>query len=84
MTKQQPPISRRASSIKTFCREHEISESFYFKLKNRGLGPDEMHVGNKVLITDEAAKAWRAAREAASPQRPRKSAAAADTQREPA
>ena len=49
-----------------FCRSHGLSESFYHKLKNEGLGPDELRLGSKVLITHEAAARWRAARERAS------------------
>ena len=50
----------------SFCKAHGLSESFYHKLKNEGLGPDEMRVGSKVLITFESAARWRAAREKAT------------------
>jgi len=50
----------------SFCKAHGLSESFYHKLKNEGLGPDELRLGSKVLITHEAAARWRAARERAS------------------
>ena len=50
----------------SFCKAHGLSESFYHKLKNEGLGPDELKLGSKVLITHEAAARWRAARERAS------------------
>src|SRR5262249_38134535 len=51
-------------SISSFCVAHDISESFYHKLKNEGRGPRETHLGARVLITMEAAADWRAAREA--------------------
>ena len=55
-----------ACSIPTFCRRHHISESFYHKLKAMGLGPATMRIGRRVLISSEAAAAWRRAREANS------------------
>src|SRR5262249_41236109 len=51
-------------TIATFCVAHDISESFFHKLKNEGRGPRETHVGARVLITMEAAADWRAARQA--------------------
>ena len=53
-------------SIASFCVAHGISEAFYFKLKNQGLGPDEMRLGSRVFITHEAAARWRTVREAAT------------------
>jgi len=50
----------------SFCKAHGLSESFYFKPRDQGLGPDELRLGSKVLITHEAAARWRAARERAS------------------
>ena len=52
-----------AFSIRQFCRRHSISVGFYFKLKKAGLAPREMAVGARVLISKEAAAAWRRARE---------------------
>jgi hypothetical protein len=48
-----------AYSIAAFCRRHDISESFYHKLRNQGLGPRTMRVGTRVLISREAARQWR-------------------------
>src|SRR6476660_5443305 len=56
----------RALSIAGFCRAHGISVSMYFKMRAQGLGPREMIVGTRKLISQEAASEWRAAREAAS------------------
>ena len=70
-TKRKPrkPPSRTPSamySIASFCAAHGISEAFYFKLRDQGLGPDEMRLGTRVFITHEAAERWRRAREKAS------------------
>jgi hypothetical protein len=57
------PIFPAAYSISEFCKSHRISESFYFKLKKQGRGPREMRVGDRVLISLEAAADWRRERE---------------------
>ena len=54
-----------AFTIAEFCRAHRISQSMYFKMRNLGLGPREMAVGSRRLISQEAAAEWRKAREAA-------------------
>ena len=53
-------------SIKSFCIAHDISEGFYFKLREQGQGPQEMRLGARVFITFESAARWRAEREAAT------------------
>jgi len=53
-------------TIAEFCRAHRISQSMYFKLRALGLGPREMMVGTRKLISLEAAADWRKAREAAA------------------
>ena len=58
-----------AYSIALFCARHGISERFYFKLKAAGRGPAEMQLGNRVLISREAAARWRAEREVESSRR---------------
>jgi hypothetical protein len=58
--KQQQPL---AYSIKEFCQLHRISQATYFDLKNRGLGPVEMHVGRRRFVSAEAAAEWRRQRE---------------------
>lgn len=55
-----------AYSIPAFARRHGFSQSFYFKLKAQGLGPEEMRVGRRVLISTAAAKQWRKQRTTAS------------------
>ena len=46
-----------------FCRRNRISESFYHKLKKLGLGPVEMRLLNKTLITFRAEAEWQVARQ---------------------
>jgi hypothetical protein len=60
-----PPIlgPPAAYSIAAFCAAHDLSEGMYFKIRKQGLGPREMRVGSRVLITQEAAAAWRRERE---------------------
>ena len=48
-----------AYSIATFCKKHAISESFFHKLRGLGRGPATMRIGARVLISREAARAWR-------------------------
>jgi hypothetical protein len=52
-----------AYTITSFCVAHDLSESFYHKLKNDELGPREMRIGTRVLISHEAARDWRVAME---------------------
>jgi hypothetical protein len=59
----QPPA---ALSIAQFCAAHQISESSYFKMRAAGLGPQEIQVGRRRIISLESAAAWRAEREAAT------------------
>jgi hypothetical protein len=55
-----------AYNIRAFCKRHDISEQFYWKLHAAGLGPAIMKVGARTLISREAAAAWRAERTAAA------------------
>jgi hypothetical protein len=51
-----------AQTIPQFCDDHGISKAYYFLLRKRGLGPDELRPtenGQLVLITAESAAAWR-------------------------
>jgi hypothetical protein len=65
---ERPPMAVPAAaySIREFCAAHRLSESMYFKLRNQGLGPDEMSVGSRRIISFEAAERWRREREAAA------------------
>ena len=58
-------VERAAYSIGEFCASHAISKAFYYTLRKRGLAPDEARVGDRVIITVEAAARWRREREKA-------------------
>jgi hypothetical protein len=51
-----------AFSIAEFCRRHGISIQLFYKCKNQM--PATFRVGARVLISREAAAAWRRQREA--------------------
>jgi hypothetical protein len=53
-------------TIGEFCRDHRISRSLYYILKKQGIGPREMLVQSRRVISPEAALDWRRAREAAA------------------
>jgi hypothetical protein len=55
-----------AYSISEFCRRHAISRQFFHTLRKTGLGPQVLRVGRRVLVSKEAAAAWRAERAAAT------------------
>jgi len=55
-----------AYTISSFCVAHDLSESMFHKMRDKGIGPREMRVGSRVLITFESAAIWRAEREAAT------------------
>jgi len=50
-------------SIREFCEAHGISRTLYFKLRDAGKGPREMQLGSRIVISLEAAAAWRRAQE---------------------
>jgi hypothetical protein len=65
--KKPPPLDElMAYSIKQFCALHGISIDTYFRMQRQGLGPVVMKVGQRTLISAEAAAAWRRAREQAA------------------
>ena len=53
-----------AFSIEAFCRRHFISIQLFYKMKSEM--PPTFKIGKRVLISKEAADAWRRKREAAS------------------
>ena len=61
-----PPDDADAFTIAEFCRRHRVSQATYFALKVQGLGPVEMHVGRRRLISIESAARWRREREQAA------------------
>lgn len=48
-----------AQSISEFCESHRISQALFYKLKNLGTGPRTMKVGDRTLVSREAAEQWR-------------------------
>ena len=52
-----------AYSVEEFCGRHRISVQLFYKLKPQGLMPATFNVGTRVLISREAAAAWRRERE---------------------
>lgn len=53
-----------AYSIVEFCRRHNLSVSAFYKLRKEM--PESFNIGTRVLISREAAAAWRAKRTAAA------------------
>jgi hypothetical protein len=54
-----------AFTIREFCDLFRISEASFYRMQNRGDGPETMLVGGRTLISRQAAEAWRLAREKA-------------------
>lgn len=50
--------TKRTLSLNQFCHRYGISRSMFYKLRDRKQGPKEFRVGNRVLITMEAAEEW--------------------------
>ena len=48
-----------AYSVGEFCARHRISPQLFYKLRPQGLMPVTFNVGSRVLISREAADAWR-------------------------
>jgi predicted DNA-binding transcriptional regulator AlpA len=68
MSRRKQPKRRRPAplseevdcySIPEFCRRTGISRPHYYRLREDGLTPVEFRLGTRVLITKEAAEAWR-------------------------
>ena len=55
-----------AYSVQEFCARHRISPQVFYKLRPQGLMPVTFNVGTRVLISREAAAAWRREREQAA------------------
>jgi predicted DNA-binding transcriptional regulator AlpA len=63
-----PPLD--CYSILQFCERHGISRPHFYRLREKGLTPVEFRLGTRVLITREAADAWRAERSRPSKRNP--------------
>lgn len=46
-------------TVEQFCEAHRISRAFFNKLCTQGNAPDLIKIGRRVLISYEAAAAWR-------------------------
>ncbi len=51
-------IPRKSFSIPEFCARHGIGLTLYRTLRKEGKGPKEKHVGDRVIITQEAETEW--------------------------
>lgn len=58
------PLDPVIYSVAQFCAAHHISRSKFYLLIGAGEAPARIRVGRRVLISDEAAQAWRRALEA--------------------
>ena len=66
LTKLNAADDADAYSVNEFCTRHRISPQLFYKLKPKGLMPATFSVGTRVLISKEAAAAWRLERENAA------------------
>ena len=69
------PAPRLAMTIQEFCDSFRFTEGFYYKLKKQGLGPREMKVGTRTLISVESAIEWGREHETFGPGGPAEKAA---------
>ena len=61
-------MEKDAYNILEFCQRHGISRSAFYKAIDTGQAPRLMHLGSRILVSKEAAEAWRREREQASEQ----------------
>lgn len=66
-TRTMEPLPLLAFTIPEFCRAHSFSPALYWKLKSQGLGPVEMKVGKRILISMDAVTNWQRQREIRAP-----------------
>ena len=59
-------MERDAYSIQEFCERHCLSRASFYNLAKIGKAPRVLRVGQKVLVSREAAEQWRRDREAES------------------
>jgi hypothetical protein len=63
MSSPNPLPDDSPRTVEEFCKRNRLSITSYYELRTRGQGPREMRVLSKVLITPEAERDWRLARE---------------------
>jgi hypothetical protein len=66
MPKRALLSDRAAYTIDEWCAAHRLSRRKYYDLVEQGISPRIMRIGTRVLVSVEAAAAWRAEREAAA------------------
>ena len=47
-----------AITLLDFCDRYKLSRSTFYEMRKRGLGPREIHIGRRVLITRRAIREW--------------------------
>jgi hypothetical protein len=52
-------MDQLAFSIDQFCKLHGISRAKFYEMRDQDEAPVLMHVGTRILISREAAEAWR-------------------------
>lgn len=58
-TKSPKTVATAAYGVDTFCAAHGISRGMLYKLWLAGTGPKYKQVGNRRIISTEAAADWR-------------------------
>jgi hypothetical protein len=56
---EKTKVDFAAYTRREFCDAFRIGHSKYFELKAEGLGPREMRIGRKILISRQSAEDWR-------------------------
>ena len=54
----------QSKTIEEWARSHRLSRSMFYKLKEQGKAPREMHIGKSVRISEDADREWVRLREA--------------------
>jgi hypothetical protein len=47
-----------AYTIAQLCGAYHVSRSYYFKLRQQGMAPQELHLCRRVVITRRAPEKW--------------------------
>lgn len=63
MASRKPATPHLAMTVPEFCEAFRISVPFFYKLRRDGLGPREMKLGARTLISQTAANEWITERE---------------------
>ena len=52
------PIAKEIQSIPKFCKKHEISRAFFYKLQGQGKAPKVVKLGRRSIITPRGEYDW--------------------------